>query len=602
MLLRGKTASLTKLIFFLVLFCSTLICESSQASGTLANGCSWDKIAPHPGELGEKVFQDLQDRALARLLHTGEKPDEKTTDPEDGSYQIVFVSASDGDKTAHVSCGEGKGLFEALDSALEKLSFDPAGQGKLWVKIDLVQEARLIQDGARNLPNYLSLGLWGLAFPGGKVPSLLPEMVVARKATDGMGFLNANTIIDADNPESEKIAKDIFLGKPVELVLFTTRSIFYDGSGPFELFRGSIRTDEISESNLLEAARLSAEYLARNVDEKGVFNYLYDPLNDTYADGYNILRHAGTIYSMLEYYERTEDQAILQAAEKALLYLESIIKNTKKGGVSMAVVVEDNEVKLGGNALGALAIAKYIEVTGKRELFPLLLKLGEWIISVQDKDGNFLVHKQRFSDGAVSSFRSAYYPGEAILALMRIHRLDPRSKWQDSASRAARYLVLERDRELKDHELPHDHWLIYGLEELYKQEKDPIFLEHALKIASEIIGGQNRNSVFTDWNGGFSNDPQSTPASTRMEGLGAAYRIASGAGMSDEAEKILGSLLLGTSFISRNQIGPSWAMYMKNPKASLGGIRKSLTTFDVRIDYVQHALSAFLSTAEIIGK
>ncbi len=601
MLLRRKAAFLATLIFCLVLIYSPLICESSQVPGTPTPGCSWNKVTPNPADLDEEEKRAIFEYARSKLIYPETRPQIPERMLEDRTFQIDFISVSDGETTAEVTCGEGSGILEALDSAIKNLSLHyEKNVEKLWVKIDIVQEARLISDGARNLPAYPTLGLWGLAFPGGKIGSFLPEMVVARGASDGMSLLNANSILETRHPEAEKIARDIFFGKPVDLLLFTTRSFFRDGSNYFDLYRGSIRSDEISGRYLLEAARLAAKYLARNVDDQGRFNYIYDPLEDTYPGGYNILRHAGTVNSMLEYFERTGDPEILKAAERAISFLESSIKHTRKGGVGMAVVVEDNEVKLGGNALGALAIAKYIEVTGNREYLSLLQKLGEWILSVQEKDGDFGVHKQRFSDGTVSDFRSAYYPGEAILALMRIHHLDPRSKWMDGASRGARYLVLVRDSKLKDHELPHDHWLLYGLEELYEQEKDPVFLEHALKISSEIIRAQNRNSVFPDWNGGFSNDPLSTPASTRMEGLGAAYRIASRASMSEEAEKILEALLQGTSFISRNQIGPSWAMYMKNPEASLGGIRESLTRFDVRIDYVQHALSTFLSAAEIL--
>ncbi len=605
MFIRNKTTFLAAFLTAILLSCLPLHSESSQKMEEFSSFCSrdsWDKVAPSPVEIGEEEQRTLFDHVITRLLYPENKPDETGSDPDDGSSQIVFVSVSDGETIAHVACGEGKSLLGALDSAIDNLAFDHKKQREnLWIKIDIVQEARLIKDGARNLPPYATLGLWGLAFPGSKIGSFLPEMVVARGASDGMGLLNANAILETRHPEAEKIARDIFFGKPVDLLVFTTRSLFHDGSRFFDLYRGSNRSGELTESKLLEAARLSAKYLARNVDDQGRFNYIYDPLKDTYPGGYNILRHAGTVYSMLEYYERAEDPEILKAAERGLSHIESSIEHMRKKGVGMAVVVEDNEIKLGGNALGALAIAKYIEVSGNREHLPQLQKLGEWILSVQEKDGDFGVHKQRFSDGAISDFRSAYYPGEAILALMRIHRLDPRSKWLDGATRAARFLVLARDKGLKDHELPHDHWLLYGLEELYRHEKDPILLEHALKISSEIIRGQNRNSVFPDWDGGFSNDPRSTPASTRMEGLAAAYRMASGAGMSDEAEKILESLMAGTDFISRNQIGPSWAMYMKNPEASLGGVRESLTRFDVRIDYVQHALSAFLSAAEILG-
>jgi hypothetical protein len=42
-------------------------------------------------------------------------------------------------------------------------------------------------------------------------------------------------------------------------------------------------------------------------------------------------------------------------------------------------------------------------------------------------------------------------------------------------------------------------------------------------------------------------------------------------------------------------------MYMKNPPGALGGVRESLTDFDVRIDYPQHSLSALLVIASIMG-
>jgi hypothetical protein len=603
MLLSRKTAFIVTSAIFIVLFCSPLSSEPLQVSGTSAPGCNWGKVAPNPDELNEEEKRVLFEYALSKLLHSEASPSITGGMFKDRSFQIVFISVSDGGNAAEVACGEGSGILEALDSAITNLSLQNVQRNEnLWIKIDIVQEVRLIKDGAKNLPAYPTLGLWGLVFPGSKIGSFLPEMVVAREASDEMSRLNANAILETRHPEAEKIARDIFFGKAVDLLVFTTRSLFHDGSRFFDLYRGSNRSGELTESRLLEAARLSAKYLARNVDDQGRFNYIYDPLKDTYPGGYNILRHAGTVYSMLEYCEHAGDPEILKAAERGLSYIESRIERMRKKGAGMAVVVEDNEIKLGGNALAALAIAKHIEVTGDRGHLPLLRELGEWMLAVQDKEGDFLVHKQRYSDGAVSDFRSAYYPGEAILALMRIHRLDPRSKWLDGASRAALYLITVRDKELKEQDLPHDHWLLYGLEELYRPRKDPVFLEHVLRVSAGIIRAQNRTSVFPDWNGGFSNDPRSTPASTRMEGLGAAFRTASGAGMSNEADEILSSLKLGTSFVLNNQIGPSWAMYMKDPKASLGGIRENLTRFDIRIDYVQHALSAFLSTAKILAE
>jgi len=41
-------------------------------------------------------------------------------------------------------------------------------------------------------------------------------------------------------------------------------------------------------------------------------------------------------------------------------------------------------------------------------------------------------------------------------------------------------------------------------------------------------------------------------------------------------------------------------MHLKKPYIAIGGVRKSLTDFDVRIDYVQHSLSALLALQEIL--
>jgi hypothetical protein len=114
------------------------------------------------------------------------------------------------------------------------------------------------------------------------------------------------------------------------------------------------------------------------------------------------------------------------------------------------------------------------------------------------------------------------------------------------------------------------------------------------------MGAQNRNLAAAEWNGGFGFHPRSTPAATRMEGLGAGYRIALAAGNRKQQEALIESLQLGNAFLIRTVIGPSWAMYMKNPARAVGGVRKSLENFEIRIDYVQHSLSAFLSMLSIL--
>ena len=40
-------------------------------------------------------------------------------------------------------------------------------------------------------------------------------------------------------------------------------------------------------------------------------------------------------------------------------------------------------------------------------------------------------------------------------------------------------------------------------------------------------------------------------------------------------------------------------MYLNDPQRSLGGFRRSLTNFEIRIDYVQHNISALVALYRI---
>jgi len=48
------------------------------------------------------------------------------------------------------------------------------------------------------------------------------------------------------------------------------------------------------------------------------------------------------------------------------------------------------------------------------------------------------------------------------------------------------------------------------------------------------------------------------------------------------------------------QFDADTAYWLKNPAKATGGVRESLFVHDVRIDYVQHAMSAWLHLARIL--
>jgi len=63
---------------------------------------------------------------------------------------------------------------------------------------------------------------------------------------------------------------------------------------------------------------------------------------------------------------------------------------------------------------------------------------------------------------------------------------------------------------------------------------------------------------------------------------------------------ILANILLATRFQLATQSREDNAMYLRNPPRALGGFRGAFDNYEVRIDYVQHNISALLGLREIL--
>jgi len=157
-----------------------------------------------------------------------------------------------------------------------------------------------------------------------------------------------------------------------------------------------------------------------------------------------------------------------------------------------AVVSPDEEAKLGGAALALLALVELHEAGGGGVLDGSawdgqLPRLARFLLFQQGEDGRF-ASKYFYGEPDPEPFESIYYPGEAILALMRLHQLDREPRWLAAARRGADWLIDVRDAGKSTRDLPHDHWLLMALEELHDETGDERYLEHAERIAGAIVG------------------------------------------------------------------------------------------------------------------
>jgi len=530
---------------------------------------------------------------IARFVFSSIKND--SFDPElykflarDPLPRFVILSVSDGKERYLDYYASEKGLRAAIENAVSKIP-DDLKDSASFVTVSLAGDFERIE--SPDTKEYINLdpGIEGI-FVDGKV--FLPSRLLFSGFLDNKGMLSVN-----DLPHEEKGFLATFMGffrpeEKKELYKFTTLSLFTDGKEVLPLYRGHGVFRDLNEDLLQERIDIAAGYLADAVEPSGKFRYSYQPEKDRYNSGYNILRHCGTLYSMLEVFERSGNYRILEKAELAIDYLmDQISENTLKG-TEVALVEEGGAVKLGGNGLAIVALAKYSEVTGNMEYLAVMQRLAKWMELTQADNGNFTIHKMAYPSGQVSSFISSFYPGEAILSLVRLYSLDRDPVWLDVAEKASKYLINVRDRRKTVRNIPHDHWLLYGLNDLYRYRKDPLFVTHSLKIADAIISRQNSNRKVADWNGGYYIPPGSTPTATRTEGLCAAFRLALESGHSEKAEQYLDAIKRGVAFQLNTQIGKENAWFFPAPGRALGGFRKDLTESEIRIDYVQHNISA----------
>jgi hypothetical protein len=533
---------------------------------------------------------------------------------DDAQPRAVLVSVSNGTEPARVVMAVDRGAARAADAAVARAEKAvPDADARQWVKVDIVRHAQPLPPADPVLGFDTSLQGIGLDVGGGV--ALLPEEVTGRGLVAANGRLRGNAVreyLASDARRSEEDAAAAPIGEPHATHRFTAAAFFAaaDDAEPAALFRGHrpFPPDAVDADELLLAAGAGAAYLAGATGEDGQFAYIYQAAHDEVApDDYNIVRHAGACWAMLDTYGSTRDADLLAAADRAIAFMVEQVRPVRIGGKDVVGLVWDDEVSLGGNAIAVLTLADHARVTGESDHLKTAVALGDALRAAQTRSGRFLVQRQRLSTGQQFASDSPYFPGEATLALVRLAAVDPdparAAAWLDAAELAAQYLITVRDAAVADADLPHDHWLLYALDALHRVRPREMYVEHAMRLAAAVMPDQAGDRAADDapdragsWSGGRSN-----PSATRVEGIMAAARLARDYGRPDEATRFLAAARRGAAFQLRTQVRPESAMYFPHPTRVLGAIREDLRGTDIRIDTVQHSIAAMLAVQRALA-
>jgi len=385
-----------------------------------------------------------------------------------------------------------------------------------------------------------------------------------------------------------------------ELWVLVTQGVFCGAEeGPLLLHRSGPdagrrmieRLDVPAVGGLIER---SSRYLTSQVKEDGRFRYGWHPCFDRPINTYNTLRHASTVYSMLEAWEVTRNAQLKDSIERALHFLTTqLIRVLPLPSGENAAFLRDtgNEIKLGGNAVCILALVKHAELFGSREHATLLEQLALGIQFMQNPVNGSFLHVLNYPDlRTKEAFRVIYYDGEAAFALMRLYGLTKDERWIAMVEKAFDFFIA------KQHWKTHDHWLSYCVNELTMYRPSARYYEFGLKNVADYL-----DFVAT----------RITTFPTLLELMMAAELMIGRLRQDPVNSELLDSLDMRkfhqaldfrAHHLLNGHFWPETAMYFGNPERILGSFFIRHHAFRVRIDDVEHYLSGFVAYRRFLLK
>jgi hypothetical protein len=345
----------------------------------------------------------------------------------------------------------------------------------------------------------------------------------------------------------------------------------------------------MKKADLNISTQIGIDYLFNCLKEDGSFIYEINAKTGVISNSYNILRHAGTLYVLYQWCSRNNENDKIAQLDATTAYLKRHIKPLKEVS-NIKCIVEKDQAKLGGAALTLLALIENYKINPSAKELDVLRDIANFIVWMQESSGKFK-SKIFYEKGNFSSFSSTYYPGEAILALIRFYEIDKNECWIKSAELGINYLVkhpvLNND---KSH--GHNHWLAIALAEYYKINNDPIIYQELWLITNATLDSVKDAFLLTKENINLS----SAAMATRGETLLAALSLELNLNGSRKVTELINEANNIIEYCLQFQIKESTVLNKLN---IIGGIKKGKGKNKIRIDYVQHVLQILIIFSNI---
>lgn len=324
---------------------------------------------------------------------------------------------------------------------------------------------------------------------------------------------------------------------------------------------------------------LHSGYLLRHQLPSGSFYESFDPFRNRLSEGSNISRMAHAGWILARSHRLLKREPLKMAADRTIENLLDTMRINSSG-----VWLERGKNAPSVSEISFLILALCELPRGDHRRIQVR-SLATTLWSSIDRHGRIATHRNAPS---VSDSFQDYFPGQALLALAAAAEAKLTEVDTTKLQRAFRYY---RHRFHFKRNFGQVSWLMQAFSCWWRVQHDPDFSALVFEVGDWILEYQQEKT------GAFINDHQTdTPGYTTavyLEGLASALSMAESVDHRRH-RTYLDACTRGLQFLDRLTIQDSQAPVLPNTDYAMGGLRRSIYSSFVRLDFVQHALSSAL--------
>ncbi len=234
-----------------------------------------------------------------------------------------------------------------------------------------------------------------------------------------------------------------------------------------------------------QSLKLYADWLIKNQTDAGDFVYELDVQTGQRIPGNNIVRQAGSLYSLGHAYAHTKNSSYRAGIERGIHYFQQLFESVDNFSPTVRIAHQGSR-KSNAVALFLLAIIEYVEADPEtnQHLIPTAHQLARYLLMTQTDEGSFLQTMDPEEE-------SDYNNGESFYALIRMYRLTSHTPYLKSAEKAATYI--ENTYSQKRFNTSLFAWAMEGFAYLYQIDKNPIYWNFMKTYTDRYLNSQGKN-------------------------------------------------------------------------------------------------------------